>query len=57
MEYSSGNGDGVSDVLKFLGTLVRSKEPFTSVSPPGCDFGGCRTRPFLLDGRELDGGD
>jgi hypothetical protein len=52
-----GKGDGMSGVLKFLGALAMSKEPFVSVSPPRCDFWGCRTRPFLLDGRELDGGD
>ena len=57
MEYSGGKGDGVSDNLKFLGALARSKGPFASVSPPRWDFGGCRTRPFLLDGRELGGGD
>ena len=57
MEYSSGKGDGVRGGLRFLGALARSKEPFVLVSPPRCDFGGCRTRPFLLDGRELGGGD
>lgn len=57
MEYSSGKGDGVSGDLEFLGALARSKEPFVSASPPRCDLGGCRTRPFLLDGRELCGGD
>lgn len=54
MEYSCGKGDGVRGVLNFLGA---SKEAFASDSPPKCDFGGCRTRPFLLDGRELGGGD
>lgn len=57
MECSSGKSDGVSGDLTFLGALARSKEPFVSVSPPRCGFGGCRTRPFLLDGRELGGGD
>ena len=57
MEYSSGKVDGVSGDLEFLGALVRSKEPFVSVSPPICVFEGCGTRPFLLDGRELGGGD
>ena len=52
MEYS--NGKGVSDDLEFLGALARSKEPFVSVS---LGFGGCRTRSFLLGGRELGGGD
>jgi hypothetical protein len=54
VEYSSGEGDGMGE---FLGALAGSKEPFASASPPRCDFGGCRTRPFLLDGRELGGGD
>lgn len=54
MKYSRGKGDGVSDALN---SLEASKEPFVSDSPPKCEFGGCRTRPFLLDGRELGGGD
>lgn len=59
MEYSGGRGNGVmGGDLEFFGVLARPKckEPFV-VSPPECDFGGCRTRPFVLDGREVGGGD
>jgi hypothetical protein len=43
--------------LKFFGVLARPKKPFVSVFSPGCNFGGCRTGPFLLDGRDVGGGD
>jgi hypothetical protein len=55
VEYSSGKGDSVSGVLKFLGALARFKEPFVSISPSGFNFAGCRTRPSLLYGREMGG--
>ena len=40
--------------LKFFGVLARPKEPFVSVFSPGCNLGG---GPFLLDGRDVGGGD